>query len=138
MDIDRMKAGKEMDAELALNVMGWRWYNPPGFCSVFVSPSSIETSNLHREYLSDKPTRERRYQIGPERADVPVWSTDKSAAHSLLDSWPGGYEIRRYKELHFCRLFDDSGEWASRADTFELAVSRARLKAAADKEAESV
>jgi hypothetical protein len=59
-----------------------------------------------------------------------AFSTNIAAAHEVLDAWEGDYEVRRQNGLFRVELFRPSEEFQEWAETFPLAVCRARLKAA--------
>jgi hypothetical protein len=75
---DYKKMSDEELKEAVALFMGYRWYNPPGFCSVFVSPEA--TKGLISEYLATTPTGDKKSRIGLERTNLPDWLYDRNHA----------------------------------------------------------
>lgn len=115
MDIDKLEAGREIDERIAQEALGWR------LCQDYRGSQALGTY-----YWRDEKGNRR----GPEGDCRGFFSTTVKGANELLDSWPYDYLIRRQDGRFKCVLFVPLEAVVAWADTFELAVSRARLKAA--------
>jgi hypothetical protein len=134
-DVDRLEAGREMDNLLAVEVfklktrfekgIPYAWDGDTGEPSLWTPNDYIVLKESEEpDHCIYYPSRQHTYKL------VSEYSTDKWASHTILASWPGDYRIKRQNGLYNCELFLPSEQWDSWAETFELAVSRARLKAA--------
>ena len=128
MDVDKLEAGPGTDALVAETVMGWQTVpNPDGSLSVF---------NQADEYL---------YLIGCEESYpdcAPPWrpSTDWAAAGEVIEKLHSPDAsitletgIRNGESVWWCVfIIDDDRHKYAAADTPQLAICRAALKAVKD------
>lgn len=66
------------EVEIAVELLGWRWYNPPGMCSVLLPPTAAVNNE---KWLDTKPAQKPRLQLGTET--VPAFYSDMSEAMKL-------------------------------------------------------
>jgi len=106
--------GRELDAEIAEKVMGWRrssQYDAKGLCLLLTPPNE-----------PDEVTRL-----------VDFYSTDLCAAHSVLDVFAAPWWIERYRNATYeCRIWRPENEGRNdygigTGPTLPLAICRAAL-----------
>lgn len=149
--------GRELDAAVAMRVMGWRWYcRTEGFTSWFFLPPETPV-DADPETTMDKvgihgrltPNPEKAPKLRPEgvpttvKPRVPHYSTDIAAAWEVWGQLPESWAlIRRVDGRYRCVPGTDyrgafgvarheRGEGAI-ADTAPLAICRAALRAVRD------
>lgn len=143
-DIDKLEAGRELDALIAERVMGWKW------CA---SPNTFKPGRPWRRWLAE-PYRNMPVWDGvtempidglfDEESNVLYYSTDIAAAwevvEKLRETWPvvlvtvgpKHYDVEintdKGSPSHY-RLVEDA-----QAETLPLAICRAALKAISTQE----
>jgi hypothetical protein len=111
-EIMALPAGRELDALVAVKVMGWTW---PACKARF--PEISEWSIVGTE--------------GDAVAPEPGWSPSMCRdAMEVVDTWHGDCELRRQNGQWKVTFFEPSREYMAWAETLPLAICRARLLAA--------
>lgn len=91
---------RESEVEIAVELLGWRWYNPPGYCSVLLPPDSVTVKQ--DKFLDTKPERPRKYQLGTEK--VPRFFSDETESMRLQELARERGKAREYvNELAFLK-----------------------------------
>jgi hypothetical protein len=117
-EIDKMEAGREMDALVAEKVLGCKVENPNGFYKCGCGETC--------RYPHAIDDREGQLYGG-----LLYFSTDISAAWKLCENFPG-YGVACSRGTCICRIYltdDRSSASVGEADTVPLAICRAALKA---------
>lgn len=88
------------EIEIAVEILGWRWYNPPGYCSVLLPPDNVTVKT--GKFLDLKPEREPKYRLGTET--VPQFYSDEAASMQLQEIVRQRGKAREYvNELAFLK-----------------------------------
>lgn len=115
MELEELRA---IDAEIAIRIFGWKRGN---------------RGRGDHEWL--KPTDDKRYHGGFQQTPVlPRFSSDIAAAHEIVAKWDGDVLVRRQNRHWMCTFFQPSREWKEWAETEALAICKAALLWARDKE----
>jgi hypothetical protein len=91
------------EVEIAVELLGWRWYNPPGYCSVLLPPDSPTFQKEQAgKWMDTKPAREPKYCLGIE--SVPQFYSDFDESMPLQEIVRERKRSREYlNELAFLK-----------------------------------
>jgi hypothetical protein len=134
MKTEVLVAGRELDALVAERVMGWGWVKhrmdvnsaAPGqryLCEISEEGRRGFFERFCDYAMPDDPICEEA------KPYVPSYSTDRTAAWTVVEHWKGDFELRRQNEHFRATFFKPSYEYSEWADTAPLAIVLAALKA---------
>lgn len=90
---------------------------------------SVDWNDRYALYVAKQFESDFATEVAAYRTTPPLYSTSLIDAFSVLEKWPGDYELKRQNGIFHCELFIPSMQYASWGKTIEVAICLAAISA---------